>query len=145
MFQKIGLFDERMAKIEDLELNYRLKKAGGKIMLFPDIKALYYPSSTNLVDFFVHNFNDGIWATYPIKYGFHISIRHLFPLFFVVTILVSIWPYVLASLFFSARVAANEKDWRLFFIMPLVFGARHVGYGLGSLFGLFKLLKKNGG
>ena len=145
VFQKIGLFDERMAKIEDLELNYRLKKAGGKIMLFPDIKALYYPSSTNLVDFFVHNFNDGIWATYPIKYGFHISIRHLFPLFFVVTILVSIWPYVLASLFFSARVAANEKDWRLFFIMPLVFGARHVGYGLGSLFGLFKLLKKNGG
>ena len=144
VFQKIGLFDERMAKIEDLELNYRLRKAGGKIMLFPDIKACYYPSSDNLKDFLKHNFTDGIWATYPLKYGFKVSFRHLIPLIFVLTLPLSVWPYILFSLFFSTKIAFREKDFRLFFIMPLAFAARHIGYGFGSIIGLIKLLKKNG-
>jgi len=141
VFEKIGLFNEKMAKIEDLELNYRLRKAGGKIMLFPDIKALYYPSSDNLKSFFKHNFVDGIWATYPLKYGFHVSLRHFIPLIFVATIFLSIWPYILVSLFFSAKIALDKKDWHLLFVMPLAFGTRHIGYGLGSVVGLVKLLK----
>lgn len=139
-FDKIGLYDERMAQIEDLELNYRLRAAGGKIMLFPDIKAIYYPSSDNLSSFFWHNFTDGIWATYPLKYGFKVSLRHLIPLIFVLTLPLSFWPYILASLFFSFKIAAREKDLKLFFMMPLVFFARHFGYGIGSIWGLLKLL-----
>lgn len=139
IFEKIGLFNEKMAKIEDFELNYRLRKAGGKIMLFPDIRAFYYPSSENLKDFFHHNFTDGIWATYPLKYGFQVSLRHLLPLIFVLTLPLSIWPYILLSLFFSAKIAFYEKDFRLFFLMPLVFGTRHIGYGLGSILGLIKI------
>jgi len=46
----------------------------------------------------------------------------------------------LLSLFFSFKIAFREKDIRLFFIMPLVFAARHIGYGLGSIWGLIKLL-----
>jgi len=140
IFDKIGFFDERMAKIEDLELNLRLRKAGGKIMLFPDIKASYYPSSDNLKDFFKHNFTDGIWATYPLKFGFKVSLRHLIPLIFVLTLPLSIWPYIPFSLFFSAQIAFREKDFRLFFAMPLVFAARHIGYGLGSIWGLIKII-----
>ncbi len=140
VFEKIGLFDEKMAQIEDFELNSRLRKAGGKIMLFPDIKAFYYPSSDNLKDFFKHNFTDGIWATYPLKYGFKVSLRHLIPLIFILTLPLSIWPYIPISLFFSLKIAAREKDIKLFFIMPLVFGARHIGYGVGSIVGLIKIL-----
>lgn len=139
VFDNIGFFDERMEKIEDLELNYRLKRAGGKIMLFPDIRASYYPSSDNPTDFFVHNFTDGIWATYPLKYGFKVGLRHFIPLVFVLTLPLSIWPYILLSLFFSAQIALREKDLRLFFAMPLVFAARHIGYGLGSWYGVGKL------
>ncbi len=139
-FDKIGLYDERMAQIEDLELNYRLRNAGGKIMLFPDIKAIYYPSSDNLVSFFKHNFTDGIWATYPLKYGFKVSLRHLIPLIFVLTLPLSIWPYIVVSLFFSLQIAARENKFRLFFIMPLVFFTRHFGYGFGSMWGLVRLL-----
>ncbi len=142
VFGKIGLYDERMAKTEDLELNSRLRKAGGKIMLFPDIKALYYPSSNTLGEFFKHNVTDGIWATVPVRYGFRVSFRHWIPLIFVLILPLSIWPYVLTSLFFSAQVALREKDLRLFFAMPLAFGARHIGYGIGSFVGLLKLLKK---
>lgn len=140
IFSKIGLFDERMEKTGDLELNSRLRKAGGKIMLFPDIKALYYPSSDTLRSFFSHNFGDGVWATYPLKYGFRISLRHLIPLLFVLSLPISIWLYIPVSLFFSVRIAIREGDWKLFFTMPFAFAARHIGYGLGSLWGFVKLL-----
>ena len=142
VFQKIGLFNEKMEKIEDLELNSRLRRAGGKIMLFPDIKAMYYPSSDTLGNFFKHNVTDGIWAILPLRYGFHVSFRHLIPLVFVLTLPLSIWPYLALSLFFSVQVALREKDLRLFFAMLLAFAARHVGYGIGSLVGLLKLLRK---
>jgi len=138
--EKIGLYNETMAKIEDLELNYRLKKDGGKIMLFPDIQAFYYPSSTNFKQFFFHNFEDGFWSTYSLKYGFKASFRHYIPLIFVLTLPLSIWPYILFSLFFSFGLALREKDVRLFFLMPIAFFCRHFGYGLGSLWGLIKLL-----
>jgi len=139
-FEKIGLYNEKMAKIEDLELNYRLRKAGGKIMLFPDIMAYYYPSSENFKDFFLHNFTDGIWSTYPLKYGFKVSLRHYLPLIFVLTLPLSVWPYLLLSLFFSLQIATKEKAFRLFFLMPLVFAVRHFGYGIGSILGIMKLL-----
>ena len=141
IFDKIGLFDERMAKIEDLELNLRLKKAGGKIMLFPDIKASYYPSSDNLKDFLRHNFIDGIWTTYPLKFGFVSgSWRHYIPLIFVLTLPLSIWPYIFLSLFFSFKISIKEKSLGLFFAMPLVFGTRHIGYGFVSIWGLIKII-----
>ena len=131
-----------MKQIEDLEFNYRLRAAGGKIMLFPDIRAQYYPSSTTLSSFFLHNLDDGIWATYPLKYGFRVSLRHIIPLLFVLTIFISFWLYIWVSLIFSIQVAAEQKDWRLAFVMPLAFGARHIGYGVGSIIGLFKIIFK---
>lgn len=141
IFDKIGFFDERMAKIEDLELNTRLRKVGGKIMLFPDIRASYYPTSNNLKDFFEHNFTDGVWTTYPLKFGFTSgSLRHYIPLIFVLTLPISGWFYLPVSLFFSLQIAIKEKNIRLFFLMPIVFAARHIGYGLGSIRGLIKLI-----
>ena len=159
VFQKIGLFDERMAKIEDLELNYRLRKAGGKIMLFPDIKALYYPSSVHLKYFFEHNFTDGIWATYPLKYGFKVSFRHLIPLIFTSGVILALifspfsflarflfvlifGSYLILNLFFSLKIAWREKEFKFLFILPIVFASRHIGYGLGSLYGFLKRLEK---
>src|SRR3989338_244730 len=140
VFEKIGPYDERMEKTEDLELNYRLGKAGGRIMLFPDIRAVYYPSSDTLGSFFRHNFTDGIWATYPLKYGFKVSLRHLIPLIFVLTLPVSIWLYIPVSLFFSLKIAIVYNNVALFLVLPFVFAARHIGYGLGSLVGLAKII-----
>ena len=157
IFEKIGLFNEDMAKIEDLELNWRLRKAGGKILLAPDITAFYYPSSENILDFFWHNFTDGIWATYPLKFGIKISSpRHLIPLFFVlgllggfISALFFFWAkvifvlifgiYLLLDLFFSLKAAIKE-DPRYLFSLPLTFFSRHFGYGLGSIWGLIKII-----
>jgi glycosyltransferase involved in cell wall biosynthesis len=141
IFNKIGFYKEEAERIEDLELNSRIRKAGGKILLVPEIIAFYYPKP-NFKDFFGHNFSDGFWTTYSFKIGLKVvGLRHLIPLFFVLTLPLSIWPYIPISLFFSAQIAFSEKNLRLFFVMPLAFATRHFGYGLGSIWGLVKLLR----
>ncbi|MEK9135107.1 MAG: glycosyltransferase family 2 protein [Patescibacteria group bacterium] len=139
VFSRVGLFNEKMIRSQDIEFNKRLKKAGGKILLQPDIVAYYYPQ-TEFWKFFRHNFTDGFWTIYPLKFGVaFFSLRHLFPLIFIITLPLSIWPYILLSLFFSAKIALKE-DLRYFFILPFVFFNRHFAYGLGSLWGLVKSL-----
>lgn len=157
VFDKIGYFNENLLRSQDMEFNLRLKKAGGKILLIPDIIAYYYPSAT-LKEFVRHNFNDGVWVTYPLKFGIRIfKLRHLLPLFFVlgflalavlglfffwVRIIFDIFfgGYFAAILFFSFKIAIKH-GFKYFFIMPVVFFVRHFFYGLGSLFGLLKILK----
>ena len=140
VFKKIGLFNENLVRSQDMEFNLRLRKASGKILLAPDIVSYYYPKS-NLKDFFFHNIEDGIWVIYPLKFvKMLFKLRHYIPLIFVLTLPLSIWLYILVSLFFSAQIAFREKDIRYFFVMPAVFATRHIGYGLGSVWGLIKLI-----
>jgi len=157
VFEKIGLFNEKLIRSQDIEFNHRLKRAGGKILLVPEIEAQYYPQST-LSGFFKHNFEDGIWTTYPLKFGIRIfSWRHLLPLTLVLGLvglillsffsqtffllfLLAIFGYFLISFYFSLEIAKKGKNWRYLFLMPLVFAIRHFGYGLGSIWGLIKIL-----
>jgi len=156
VFDKIGLFNEKLIRSQDIELNRRLKASGGKILLVPEITAYYYPQN-NLADFFEHNFLDGIWTIYPLKFGIRIfSLRHLIPLFFTLSlflslILFSFFPiailffdlifgtYILLSIFFSIQISI-KNGFKYFFLMPVVFLSRHIGYGLGSIWGLIKLI-----
>jgi len=139
VFDRIGLYNENLIRSQDMEFNIRLKKAGGKILLHPEIISYYYPKS-NLKDFFFHNIEDGIWAILPLRFvKVSLRMRHYIPLIFFLTLPLSIWPYILFSLYFSIKIAVEEKDVKLFFVMPLAFGARHIGYGLGSFIGLIKL------
>jgi glycosyltransferase involved in cell wall biosynthesis len=141
VFERIGLLNENLNRGQDMEFNIRLKKGGGKILLVPDIVAYYYPKTANLKDFFIYHLKDGIWAVLPLKFvKTPFKLRHYLPLIFILTLPLSIWPYILVSLFFSSRIAFREKDFRLFFVMPLAFFCRHFGYGLGSIFGLIKLV-----
>ena len=156
VFQKIGLFNEDLIRSQDMELNLRLKKSGGKILLAPDIVAYYYPKA-NFKDFFVHNFNDGIWALYPLKFvKTPLKIRHYIPLIFVLSLITTglltiflpvfiylflfiVCLYLLTTCYFSFKITIKEKDARYLFLMPAVFASRHIGYGLGSIWGLLKL------
>ena len=157
VFDKIGLFNENLIRSQDLEFNLRLKKAGGKILLVPEITAYYYPQS-NLKDFLIHNFEDGIWATYPLKFvKIPFSLRHYIPLLFVLSLIgtgffgiflpIFFWLflfiiglYFFANLYFSTKIILGEKDFRYLFLMPIAFAVRHISYGLGSILGLVKLL-----
>lgn len=157
IFDKIGLFNENLKRSQDLEFNLRLKRAGGKILLVPEIMAYYYPSSC-LGEFFRHNFSDGIWATLPLKFvKMPFSLRHYIPLLFILGLigslvlsfffpfffwlfLIIVGLYFLASLYFSLKIALEKKDLRYLFLMPITFANRHFAYGLGSAWGIIRLI-----
>ena len=140
VFERIGLFNENLKRTSDLELNLRLKRSGGKIILIPNLIVYYYPSS-NLKDFFLHNIEDGIWNILPLKFTYKpLRFRHYLPLIFILTIPFNIWIYLPIAFYFSAKIAVFKKNIIYFFIMPLVFLAKHIGHGIGSLWGVIKLI-----
>ncbi len=158
IFERIGYFDENLLSSQDIEFNIRLKRSGGKIMLFPDIISYYYTRS-DLLSFFRNNFRNGFWAIYPMKFVKHIPVRtrHFIPLIFVSGLfgnlilsffspifiyifLIIVAPYLLINFYFSSKIAIQKKDFRYFFVMPLVFVTLHISYGLGSVWGVIKLL-----
>ncbi len=159
IFEKIGLFNEKLIRSQDLEFNLRLKKRGGRILLAPSIISYYYPSST-FKEFLKHNFIDGIWSIYPLKFvKMPFSVRHYIPLIFVTNLIgllllsvffpIFLWLFLLISglyflvnIYFSFKITTQEKSFRYLFIMPIIFASRHIAYGLGSIFGLIKLFKK---
>lgn len=139
IFEKVGLFNEKLVRSQDMEFSQRLKKVGAKILLVPDVVAYYYPKDT-LVGFLKHNLKDGIWAVYPLKFvRIPFKLRHYIPLIFVLTLPVSIYPYLPVSLYFSWKIAKREKDLKLLLALPVVFFVRHFSYGLGSIIGIIKL------
>jgi GT2 family glycosyltransferase len=140
IFNNIGFFNENLRRSQDIEFNIRLKKKGGKILLAPEAIAYYYPS-TDLKNFFIHNIQDGIWTIYPFKFTkIPLRLRHYIPLIFILSLPLSIWLYIPLSLYFSAKIAWKKRSFRLFFVMPIVFAARHIGYGFGSLLGTIRLI-----
>ena len=163
VFDRVGRYDENIARSEDVVLNAKILKAGGRIMVDPGIVVRYYARSS-FGAFVRHNFNNGFWTTYPLRFGtVFLSLRHLIPLVFVASLLVLAglallkpsadiaWisaqvlmlilvVYGTSCAYFSGRIAAEQKDARFLGTMPLVFLTLHVTYGAGSLFGLLTIL-----
>ena len=156
VFNKIGLFNEKLHRSQDMEFNIRLKRAGEKILLAPDIVNYYYPKS-NFKDFLLHSFDSGFWSIYPSKFTKKpLKLRHYIPLLFILgmmgTLIFSIFfspfftlfliivcGYLLLNLYFSAGISIKEREFKYFLILPLVFVIRHFGYGFGSLWGLLNI------
>ena len=158
VFSKVGLFNERLIRGQDMEFNLRLKKAGGKTLLVPDVVVNYYARS-DFVSFLKHNFRNGVWAIVPVLYSpiMPVGWRHLAPLAFVLGLLGSAvlairqpvgmaaflglgGAYVAANLAASTHVAARERAIRYVAVMPVVFASLHLSYGIGSLCGVAKIV-----
>ena len=156
VFDKIGYFNENLVSSQDMDFNIRLKKQGGKIMLFPDIISYYYTRS-DFKSFCKNNFRNGFWAIYPMKFvkNMPVSIRHLVPLLFILSLMFSllfsfffhpasrlflfiIISYAVANIYFSTKIALQQKNLTYLLLMPTVFASLHFGYGLGSVLGLGK-------
>jgi glycosyltransferase involved in cell wall biosynthesis len=161
VFDKIGLFDEKLLRSEDDEFNLRLLRQGGKILLVPEIVSYYY-ARDSLSKLWKTYFQYGYWKIGVIqKHKLPASWRHLVPSIFILTIFVTfilgffnpiffymfgtiIGIYLTVSMFFSLRISL-KKGLKYFIILPLVFGTLHFAYGFGFLKGIwdFIILKKH--
>jgi glycosyltransferase involved in cell wall biosynthesis len=151
IFDIYGLFDERLARNQDIEYNARMRKNGGKIFLTPEIKSYYYCRSS-LNDLWVQNFRNGFWNIKTIRIApGSLSLRHFVPLVFVTSLLTSwiipsLWlaimiSYLSCNFFFSLKIAA-ANGFKYFFIMPAVFITIHLSYGFGSIAGVIGFVNK---
>lgn len=160
VFDQIGLFNEKLIRSQDIEFNLRLKKAGGQILLCPHIKCSYY-ARPHLREFIKHNFLNGVWAILPFKFSKIVPVawRHLIPLFFVLAMigllllipvsiiflksfLLIMGVYLIFILYYTMVIVQQKKDFKYCLTLPLVFATLHISYGLGSVWGLIKLIFK---
>jgi glycosyltransferase involved in cell wall biosynthesis len=156
-FSRVGLFDERLTRSSDMDMNMRIRAAGGRILLVPEI-VINYCSDPDLKTFWKHNFADGLWATYVLKFGSKAwSWRHWIPLALVLSLLVSftlsavslrfLWLglgivalYFAASMGASLQIAVRGKSAKQFFLLPIIFAIRHFAHGIGALVGLVRII-----
>jgi len=159
VFEKVGLFNENLIRNQDIDLSLRLKRMGGKILLVPDIISSYYARS-NLKDLFKQNFMNGFWVIYSAKFTKRaFSLRHLIPFAFLLSFFGSfclsfLWmpflylfilitgSYIFTNILISMKIAM-ENGIKLFPFVVASFVALHFSYGLGSIWGLLNLIKKD--
>ncbi len=158
MFAEIGGFDTRLTRSQDIELSWRIRRAGGRLLLDPAMATTYFSKST-LPAFLRQNWNNGVWAILPFAYldRLPLSPRHLAPLAFVAGCLallagaalgwLPVWPalallgtYGLGMLLATFQCAARARSFKLLWLLPLVFAGLHFGYGAGSLWGALRVL-----
>lgn len=158
IFVKFGKFNENLVSTSDYEFNKRIKRGGARILLVPEIKVMYYTRSTFL-KFLKNNIRNGFWAIYPVAFTDHfpVSLRHLIPLLFLLTLLVTgclsffsksfliiflaiILLYLFSSLIYSIKAAGKKYHYILF--LPLFFPGLHLTYGIGSFWGAISVMYK---
>ncbi len=151
-----GLYDERLTRNQDIELNARIRKSGGLVYITPDIKSTYY-CRDSLGKIASQNYLNGKWNIFTSTINNRaLSLRHFVPMLFVLSVLLLsvpgvilrgafVWPplavvglYLLGDLFFSAGLAKKHGA-SLFPLYLIIFPVLHVAYGFGSLAGLLGL------
>ena len=156
LFERIGGFDERLTRNQDNELNFRIRKTGGKIWLNPKIRVLYYCRDT-IRGIMRMGYMNGKWnvITMALVPG-SMGVRHFVPLAFVLCTIAGLAGTllgnpVIAGLFvlmwgayllldgFYAWTIAGEKGLRFLPVELILFPAFHFAYGTGSLAGLIAL------
>lgn len=154
VFERVGPFDEEMVRNQDDEFNYRLRKAGGRILLHPAIRSTYTPRSTARA-LWRQYFQYGYWKVRVLqKHPRQMQPRQFAPATLVISLLglVLLTPfyqsaawllavvggvYGLANLLASC-VTASQTSWQHLPRLPLVYAILHFSYGSGFLAGLIK-------
>jgi len=158
VFERIGLYDERLVRNQDYELNRRLLKSGGSIWRNPEIQVRYYNQGSvkGLLQqsWVTGQWNPWMWYIAPYSFAW----RHAVPLAFVGFLAASLSsllspqvgiaafalilvPYFILAFFSSLQQSSHHGGWMLP-LLPFLFLIYHLSYGLGGLWGICRLLVK---
>jgi glycosyltransferase involved in cell wall biosynthesis len=159
VFTKYGLYDTHLTRNQDIELNKRIIRGGGKIYLLPNLECVYYARET-FSAIAKNNYNNGLWNILTVKYTkkfSSLSLRHFIPLLFILSLILpllfgflyaplawisagSLFLYLSFLTAICARLAVRKK--LNFFYLIWGFITLHFSYGFGSLIGIFKSIKR---
>lgn len=154
IIEKVGLYDEELVRNQDDEYNYRIREAGGKILLADDVRSDYY-SRGSFQKLWKQYFQYGYWKVRVLqKHPKQMSLRQFVPLSFVLALLITLmltvmtsWGwlsliglvcmYLFANLTASILTVSGQSTKKLL-LLPVAFAIIHFSYGLGFLIGLFR-------
>jgi len=148
----VGLYDEKLIRNQDDELNYRCRSKGYKILMHPKLKTKYFVRE-NLRGLCSQYFNYGIFKPIVFKkvpYGkrWYHYVPPIFCILISITFLlvklhwIFILPiilYIFFCLIFSIYIQQTIMSK---FFSIFVFPSLHFSYGFGYLFGFVRLLKE---
>ena len=156
VFDKFGLYDVRLVRNQDIELNKRIVRGGGKIIIIPDTFCTYHARET-FKALAKNNFGNGKWNVLTLFYTQEIrslSLRHFVPLLFVLSLVI---PSIIGILWHPAFVIsalallcyllaigtvctklALSKGYNIYYLFAS-FSTLHFSYGWGSLIAILKL------
>ncbi|MEG1402195.1 glycosyltransferase family 2 protein [Bacteroides sp.] len=156
VFDKYGYYDVRLIRNQDIELNKRIIRGGGRICIVPDTFCTYLARET-YKGIARNNYSNGKWnilTVYYTKQLDSLSIRHFIPLIFCLSLILPIicsvvyFPLIYVCLF-SFLIYAITLGWvclslaikkqNSFAYLIMSFFILHFSYGWGSLVGLLKL------
>lgn len=155
VFERVGLFDDRMTANEDNELSHRIRTAGGLVWYDPSVIIRYHPRASFAASFRqLHGYGSGkvqVWRTHPSA----LRPRQMVPAAWVAFVGVGLLATVLrparllgfaagvgtyvavtavASVRLSGgRLGSAARTWA-------AFATVHAGYGVGTWSGLLEWL-----
>jgi len=159
LVEKIGLYDETLLSNEDYEFNVRIRQAGGRIWLDPDIVTVYYARS-KLRDLARQYWRYGYWKLRMlIRYPDTLRWRQALPPVFVASVLVlaalawcqpAAWllglelaSYAAVLILAGAQAALHRRTLFLLPGLPLAIFTMHFAWGGGFLWSLLTLISGN--
>ena len=153
LFERIGLFDERLLRNQDNEHASRLRRAGGRIRLTAETRVSYLVRPT-VRELYRHAATSGMWNAFTQRlhpYTFHW--RHFLPGVFFCGVLVALaalvvgfargvpglaafgiaalLPYLFANVAVATRKALGAGRWQLAPAIAAVTAGYHFTYGYG--------------
>ena len=152
----LGLYDERLPRSEDDDLNFRIAESGGKVYITPEIKSVYYPRDS-YIKLFKQYYEYGVWKVAVIKkHKKPARISHLIPMLFVLYLV----SFSILSLFFKPALYVFLGVLALYILLDMYFSFTnkyvktflnklrlmyvhfllHLSYGLGFWQGIFKFI-----
>jgi len=157
VFQRIGLFDERLVRTQDFEFNSRLRASGGRIWLDPAIQSSYFNLGSLRAFLRKQLRMQGpycayLWHLAPYAFAPRHGVTAAFAAFLWVGLGLGVvfpalaWPYLCVLALYAAlalgaavQQAVRYRDVRHVFALPVAFFLFHMSHGTGVLTGLARI------
>ncbi len=154
VYERVGLYDERLRRTEDNDMHYRMRQAGFRFHFVPEIVS-YHTARNTLRGQLRQKWGNGYWIGRTMYIQPHcFAPRHLIPALFVLALAaLSIlaffcaWPlaalaalYLTLDVVFSVQSALSQPLGRALCLicLPILIPVVHIVYGAGTLLGLLR-------
>jgi glycosyltransferase involved in cell wall biosynthesis len=155
VFDRIGMFDERLVRNQDDEFNYRIRRAGGKVYVSPRVRYSYFVRE-RIGQLFKQYFQYGFWRIPVIqKHRRPTTMRQMAPTLFyaacALLALAALWwrvpllAVVLPASYATALALAGagmvpKHGLRVSACVPVAIATMHAGYAWGLAYGMWARL-----